>query len=121
MTTLAGTEPFADAIAIDATNVYWATNTNPGFLKKVAKSGGMPVVLASGLNAPVAIAVDTQWVYVTTSGDQSISRVPINGGAPVVLATGQPSPDGVTFDATSLYWANDVAAPNGAVMKLTPK
>jgi hypothetical protein len=54
------------AIAVDDTNVYWTEGEGTiqmGAVAKVAKSGGTPVLLATGLGDPTAIAVDDTSVY----------------------------------------------------------
>jgi hypothetical protein len=50
-------------------------------------------------------------------------KVSLAGGPATVLADGQIDPLNVTVDATAVYWTNrgGVGAPEGAVLRLTPK
>ena len=68
--------------------------------------GGTPRTLASGLDAPDAIAVDATNVYVATNGssekartDGTILRVPTAGGTVTVLATGRKGPGALAIDS----------------------
>jgi hypothetical protein len=63
------------AIAVDATSVYWTDNTF-GRVMKVARGGGTPFTLASGLTFPMGIAVDATYVYwAENSSMGSVSKV----------------------------------------------
>jgi hypothetical protein len=127
-TTLASGQDESFALALDETNVYWLTLTA---VVKVQRSGGMPATLASSLVHPWGIAVDGHNVYWTADGDAAsdsvdgtVLKIPVDGGAVTTLATGQDNPWGIAVDANSVYWANGGTpngAPNGAIMKLTPK
>jgi hypothetical protein len=79
----------------------------------VAKAGGPPAVLASGLSFPSGNCCGWDSVYWTSYGDGTVRKVPIAGGPVSVLAFGQNTPSGVTVDATSIYWLNSTT-----VMKL---
>ena len=85
---------------------------------KVAIGGGSPTILASGLQAPYAIALDATTVYWTS--DDAVMSVRKAGGATATLAQHDPylAPFGVAVDATSVYWSDSIT---GAVVRLTPK
>jgi sugar lactone lactonase YvrE len=51
-------------IAVDATNVYWAAPN--GSMMKVAKSGGTPTTLVTGLQRPSNVVSDGTSLYFTT-------------------------------------------------------
>ncbi len=53
--------------AVDETFVYWTNNgtSGGGTIMKVPIAGGTPIVIASGQNFPLAIAVDNTSVYWT--------------------------------------------------------
>lgn len=116
-------------IAVDSTNVYWASDSGgtaplpPGAVGKVFVDGGTAATLASRPNAnPAAIAVDATsayWaesIYSAPSGSvASILKVPLSGGAPTTLVTGQTDAQNIAVDATSVYWTN---VTDGTVMKV---
>lgn len=88
-----------------------------------------PVTLASGVTAPVGIALDSSYVYFTSPTDGTVSKVPVGGGAVVPIATGQVAPTGVAVDGVNVYWAQNgptgvtggvskAALPNGSPVPL---
>lgn len=93
------------AIAVDAANVYWATDTT---IARVPIGGGPLVTLASDLRGgPFSIAVDSTYVY-WGAPPGLWSKAPLNGGASlssVPLATIDSSIGAVAVDATNVYWA----------------
>lgn len=58
-------DAFPDGIAVDELNVYWTVAT--GQVMKVAKTGGVPAVIADGQNQPAIVAVDGSCVYWTNT------------------------------------------------------
>ena len=55
-------------MAIDATGIYWASFTAGGAMHMCPLSGcgaDGPILVASSLNEPFGVAVDTSYVYVT--------------------------------------------------------
>jgi hypothetical protein len=85
-------------------------------------AGGAPEALVAGLHGPGDVALDGDTLYWANT-DGRIMKVSVAGGAPTVLATEQIDPLNVTVDATAVYWTNRgaVGAPEGAVLRLTPK
>jgi Collagen triple helix repeat (20 copies) len=66
------------SVVLDATSVYWATDT--AILQRPL-AGGAITKLASAVALRGSIAVDATHVYWAQSGIDSIGRVPIGGGA----------------------------------------
>jgi hypothetical protein len=117
-TTLLATSLYSPSyLALDATSVYYTEygttsgtgsssyiNASSGYLKKVPLAGGSPTVLASGLNWPKGIGVDSTNVYFTEWGNSvgSVKYVPVsavNGSpTPVIINL----PNGTTTPATGL-------------------
>jgi outer membrane protein assembly factor BamB len=79
-TTLADSRPPSlVAVAVDATNVYWIEGDGTigmGAVATMNKSGGTPVVLASGLQDPEAIAVDDTDVYFANTAAGEVEKIP---------------------------------------------
>jgi len=103
------------AIALGATDVFYLQGTS---IMKVAKTGGMPVLVTT--TAPLFganLAVDATSIY--WFGD-SIQKFPIGGGAAVTLVpvSGVRDIGGgavMTQDATYLYWARSQPVPAAIV------
>jgi hypothetical protein len=124
---------FAPVLTVRSGYVFWADLD--GSVSKVPVAGGPTTTLASGFDAPGAIAVndtDVYWTSVQPSreldGGQTslgeISRVSIDGGPVTTIATGQEDPDSLLLTATDLYWANagtygiDAPLGTGAVVSM---
>lgn len=75
VTTLASGQADPDAIAVDATSVYWI-DQHDGTVMKVPLGGGTTTTLASGQNAPRCIAVDSKSVYWTDVGGGTVMNAP---------------------------------------------
>jgi hypothetical protein len=109
-------------IAVDATNVYWTQDGDPGTVNYAAKDGtGSIHTLAQGEHDPFEITVDANNVYWTAHGpDTSVSGAtyaqwlsgyvamcPKTGcpaSGPIQLATGLHNPRGIATDATAIYF-----------------
>jgi len=92
------------ALAMDATNVYWAGGSPPsGGIWSVPLDGGTPVQLAATTSL-TGLALGATNLYWTDDETQTVDSVPIGGGAVTTLASGLASPAGIVTDATSAYW-----------------
>jgi hypothetical protein len=94
------------SLAMDDKRLYWV-NLDTKSVMSVAKVGGSPVTLASGLPyLQGGIQVNATSVYWTTSGEVpsegALMEVPKEGGAVATLASGAFGPS-VAVDNTSVY------------------
>ncbi len=101
----------AAAIAVDATNVYYAINSfaGAGTIGSIPIAGGPPTTLATGRpGSLMAIAVDDRNVYWVegegTIQQGAIAAVPKAGGRVAVLATGLSDPMSVAVDSSGVYF-----------------
>jgi hypothetical protein len=90
----------SSSVAVDDTRVYWIDNTT---ISAVAKTGGTPIALVSGLTGGSALAVDATSAYWTSQGE--VAKVALAGGTPTQLAPlGTPYPFDLAIDASAVYW-----------------
>jgi len=111
------------AVALNDTNVYWtevgASSARTGRVMTLAKNdaGGVPTVIASGLNFPADIALDANNIYWTDNRDGTVMKAPLSGGTPTLIASGQNFPFGIAVDSQNVYWTNNGGNTGGSVMK----
>ena len=93
-----------DAVAVDATHVYWATHegSTPFQIGRVARGGGSIEVLTSGSSGYTSIGIDDANVWFTRT-DGVIASIPRAGGAETAFAT-EPGASSLVVDATTLFW-----------------
>lgn len=74
--TIAANQPTVSAIALDATNVYWVTETAAGGIYQCPLGGcaGAPVPLIAGRDRPHGLTIAGGNVYWTESGTKGITR-----------------------------------------------
>lgn len=64
------------------------------------------ITLASGLDGPSSIAVDSTGVYWTDEYGGTVMSASFDGGTPATLASGQDNPNSVAVYAGEVYWTN---------------
>jgi hypothetical protein len=83
---LAANRDFPRGIVVDNNAVYWidsGSQVDTGQLMRVAKTGGEPAVLATGLYESVELEADDESLYFNDS--VSVQRVPKHGGPPEIV------------------------------------
>lgn len=94
-----------NAIAVDATHVYW-THRDTDEIMKAPIDGGAAVTIADSCPS-FGIEVSATDAYWTCSEAGAVYRAPLEGGEPVPLATGLSLPMGLALDQTSIYVGDD--------------
>jgi hypothetical protein len=73
-----------------------------------------PTIVATGLTAPVGLAIDDAWVYFTDTNADNVMRVAKAGGAPVAIVPHQfaasEQPYGIAVTSTQIFWTAYFAA-----------
>jgi len=93
-------------IAADETGVYWAVLDDDEIRRCYDQCTTVKLV-ASGLNNPAVVTVDTMHAFWTEVGGSIRSWNKVTSEV-VELASGQALPMGLTVDGAHLYWANNV-------------
>jgi hypothetical protein len=106
-------------LAVDGTNVYFtATGLGSVLSAPIGGGGAGAVVLASGQDQPIGIAVSGGNVIWTNESSGStngtVMKVATGGGTPVTLASGQGAPYEIAVDGANVYWTN-ITAPLGVM------
>jgi hypothetical protein len=114
--TLATSQGKPTDVTTDGASVYFA-NVGAGTVKRVAKAGGDPQVIAPGRFLPHSPAVSATTIFWADEGAGRVMACPITGcgEAARTLAEDQGSPVAVAVDEVAVYWVN---VAGGTVMKI---
>lgn len=101
-------------IVADRDYLYWVNTANGdnGSVMRVAKTGGLPQVLATSQTFPGSLVVDDTAVYWTNGGinlgSGQVMQVAKTGGPIRVVASGLNFPISLVDDHDYLYWSDDL-------------
>jgi hypothetical protein len=102
--TLATSQRYPGAIALGASEVFWANGmfgASDGWIMRVSPEAGVATTFASPQNA-ISIAIDEANVYWTVVG--ALLREPTAGGKATTLASDGGTRGHLALDAAALYW-----------------
>ena len=111
--------PIADAAVRDSVTGDMGISDSPG-----SCIDATPGTLASGLDHPLGIAVDSTNIYWANGGSAtgtgSIMKMPLAGGCPVTLAARVGNPQDIVVSGGTVYWVNGggCAPPSGSIMQV---
>jgi hypothetical protein len=113
----------ADALAVDATSLYFVTSLQKdasGSLVKMPLGGGAPAPIMSFVHggAPNKLALDGGTLFWTDYASYPLGTVKmmsVSGGTPVTLASGQDHPYWVAVSPTAVFWSS---MGDGTIMKV---
>jgi hypothetical protein len=108
--TLASAErlPYLTDVTYHDGTVYWTGGGYfQGVVYKMPFPGGTPSIVKEGLSRPNSLATDGQWIYVASSGDETVSRVSILDGTTDYLLQPGANPRGIQFSGNTVVWTSD--------------
>jgi len=130
VTLLAESLLYVRGIALDAENVYFVSASDEQ-LYRLPKSGGTPVVIATGLYDPSGPVLDADGIYVRTraraddpEGEDAIVRVSREGGDQQVLVSERYGIDALGVHAGYVYYTRSGGfvscdRPSGVVRRVS--
>jgi hypothetical protein len=129
ITPIATGQSSPDAIAINATTLYWTVAgvaaSESGLVMSRALAGGAAVTLASGRVNPSAIAVDSENVYWVDTGstgtDGAVLAAPLHGQTITTLASGLATPGAIALSDTDVYFTNQGVTASDAAIEMVAK
>jgi len=110
---------FLIGLAVTDTHVYFS---NWGSVFRIGQQGSGLEVLATNLEQPLSLGVDSTnvyWMDVNSNGDVGrVMRLPLSGGTPTTLADDLRDPGGLAIDATDIYFAYTETAEAACVWRV---
>lgn len=98
---------------------YWTDGAS--LVRSPTANSSTPTTLATG-NGTAGLAVDSQYVFWTASGDGKVLRCDATASdcsAATPILAGQASPTRVAVDGASISWTNAASGSNGTVSECT--
>jgi hypothetical protein len=81
------------------------------------------VTLATGQASPIAMTLDSNYVYWADMTSGEVMKAPVGGGSITLLASGQNGPKSIAVDAQNVYWADldqsNIWTGNGALVRVS--
>jgi hypothetical protein len=109
---LANPKGYVAGLALDEVRLYWV-NQDEGTVNSIPLGGGVPTVLAEGVQGAGGLTLQNGTLYLMSAG-RGLLSVPTGGGSPTVLVPSQPLPPNVsvrawipalTSDAQNVYFS----------------
>ncbi len=94
------------ALALDASNVYFATAGQSAFtgsIARVAMTGGAVTTLAAGVGSPLQLLRTGSTLVWRADTEGAVVAMPVSGGTPTTLTSGQLVAQVITADATTVF------------------
>ena len=100
----------------DATHLYW-TDAADGTVTKLAKGGGVPLVIAADQRQPAGLAIEDGVLYWVNQRGGTVVRMAASGGEIATLASNQNQPTCIAVAGNDVVWGNLCDITSGTLMK----
>ena len=91
------------AIALDATNIYWA-NYNAVMNMPIASGKASKLADVDPNGGPFLLAIDNANLFYAAESTGTVVRVPLDRNSAMTLAQGQQTISGIAVIGTNVYW-----------------
>jgi hypothetical protein len=121
-TVVASNQATPDGLATDGTKLFWTNIGGTAVEEMPTADAAALTTVIDGLSQPNGIALDPDFIYVTTFQSGRLYRIPRDGGSASYVSAGD-GPIRIAVDEVSVYWtasgcvAGSCAGP-GAIMRL---
>jgi sugar lactone lactonase YvrE len=100
---------YAYRLIVDATSLYWVTDTTTGKVVTMPKVGGAPTILQNKATSPKGLAFDGTSIFWPVFGE--IRRAPpVANAPPTKLSASEQFPSALAADEGAVYWTDMYAA-----------